>query len=430
MPERADVVVVGAGFAGLTAARELTHRGTTVTVLEARDRIGGRTWTAERLGRPLELGGTWVHWTQPHVWAEISRYQLELTRSPVPARACWHVGGQTHEGSADELFARFDPGMRAFLADSREWFEWPWEPFRRPDPDALHALDRQSVTDRIDALGLPPADRELLAGMWALNFNSPPEDGALTQALRWCAAASGSWPLMFETCATFKFAHGTKALADAIAADTDADIRLGTVVTKVRRTSTGVAVETASGETFEAGEVVVTLPQNILPSIEFEPGLPAVLRDAARAGQASKGMKTWIRVRGEVEPFIVFAGPDSPLTFGQTEYTVDGDTLLVAFGPRASALRPDDTEAVAKALALWRPDLEVVAADGHDWVADEFAGETWPMLAPGQLRALEEFRRPQGPLHFAGSGYATGWAGFVDGAIETGLTVARRLLTR
>jgi phytoene dehydrogenase-like protein len=58
-----DVVVVGAGFAGLTAARELSRRGHSVLVVEARDRIGGRTWTTERFGRTLELGGTWVHWT-------------------------------------------------------------------------------------------------------------------------------------------------------------------------------------------------------------------------------------------------------------------------------------------------------------------------------------------------------------------------------
>lgn len=58
MTERHDVVVVGAGFAGLTAARELRHRGASVLVLEARDRIGGRTWTDHRLGHDLEIGGT------------------------------------------------------------------------------------------------------------------------------------------------------------------------------------------------------------------------------------------------------------------------------------------------------------------------------------------------------------------------------------
>ena len=65
----ADVVVIGAGFAGLVAARELGRAGLDVIVLEARDRVGGRTWTDRRLGHDLELGGTWMHWVQPHAWA-------------------------------------------------------------------------------------------------------------------------------------------------------------------------------------------------------------------------------------------------------------------------------------------------------------------------------------------------------------------------
>ena len=68
--EHTDVVIIGAGFAGLTAARELRQSGHSVIVVEARDRIGGRAWLDTRLGRPLEIGGTWVHWTQPYVWAE------------------------------------------------------------------------------------------------------------------------------------------------------------------------------------------------------------------------------------------------------------------------------------------------------------------------------------------------------------------------
>src|ERR1700689_2700942 len=65
-----DVVVIGAGFAGLVAARELGRAGFGVLVLEARDRVGGRTWTDRRLGHDLELGGTWV---EPPTWAEMAR---------------------------------------------------------------------------------------------------------------------------------------------------------------------------------------------------------------------------------------------------------------------------------------------------------------------------------------------------------------------
>jgi monoamine oxidase len=420
-----DVVVVGAGFAGLTIARELRRRGVSVLVLEARDRIGGRTWTDTRLGRPLEMGGTWVHWTQPHVWAEITRYGLEITQSPVPERAYWHAAGRVQEGSPNELFGLLDPGMAAVLADSREWFDRPYEPFLREDCDAL---DERTVLDRIAALELPADQRELVEGMWALNFNAPPEVAGLTQALRWCSAASGSWQLLFEACATYKFKDGTKALADAIAADGGADIRFGTVVEAVDQDADGVTVTAASGETFRASEVVVTLPLNVLGSIRFTPGLPPLVRQAAATGQASQGLKTWIKVRGEVEPFLVFGGKDLPLTFAQTEYTHGGDTLLVAFGPEAARLRPDDGDAVTKALALWRPDLEVLDVTGHDWVADRFSGETWPMLRPGQLRHLQALQQPHGRVHLAGSDYATGWAGFVDGAIESGLRTARRLL--
>src|SRR5580700_6209968 len=83
---RADVVVIGAGFAGLVAARELGRAGLGVLVLEARGRVGGRTWTDRRLGHDLELGGTWVHWVQPHTWAEMTRYGRQVTRSPAVDR--------------------------------------------------------------------------------------------------------------------------------------------------------------------------------------------------------------------------------------------------------------------------------------------------------------------------------------------------------
>ena len=80
-PAAHDVIVVGGGFAGVTAAREAALRGRSVLLLEARDRLGGRTWTAPWEGVPIEYGGGWVHWHQPHTWSEITRAGLRVALS-------------------------------------------------------------------------------------------------------------------------------------------------------------------------------------------------------------------------------------------------------------------------------------------------------------------------------------------------------------
>jgi len=116
----ADVVVIGAGFAGLVAARELGRTGLDVLVLEARDRVGGRTWTDRRLGHDLELGGTWVHWVQPHTWAEMTRYGREITRSPAAGEAFWlGAGGARRAGTPEEFMALIADGQQAIVDDVR-----------------------------------------------------------------------------------------------------------------------------------------------------------------------------------------------------------------------------------------------------------------------------------------------------------------------
>lgn len=87
------IAIVGAGFAGLTAARELEMLGLETTIFEARDRIGGRAWTDTRMGIPLEMGATWVHWYQPHIWSEITRYKQGIYPSPHADKAYWIADG-------------------------------------------------------------------------------------------------------------------------------------------------------------------------------------------------------------------------------------------------------------------------------------------------------------------------------------------------
>lgn len=114
-----EAIVIGGGFAGMTAARDLHDAGHSVLVLEARDRLGGRTWYKpfRGNGKAVEFGGTWVapRW-QPNMGAEIERYGAELIESPVPSTFAWSLGGELTTGAnpipVDEWLA-FESAIRA-----------------------------------------------------------------------------------------------------------------------------------------------------------------------------------------------------------------------------------------------------------------------------------------------------------------------------
>lgn len=420
-----DVVVIGAGFAGLTAARELSQRGHTVTVLEGKDRIGGRTWLEDRLGRPLELGGTWVHWIQPFVWAEMGRYGIKPVAGPEFTTGYRRVDGQIVKGGAQEILALMDEANTRLLAPAREVFPLPWEPLHNP---VCTEIDRITLARAIADLDLDPQVDQLVRSFWALNFNGRLDEAAYTQALRWAAISNGDWMLMFEACATYKIAGGTRTLIEAIRADAEIDLRLSTPVTAVDQSDSTVSVTTADGARFTAAAVVLTLPLGALGGVEFSPALSAPKAKAVERGQAGRGAKLWITVKGEQERFVAFAPAESALNFVQAEYFDAGTTTLVAFGPDATAVPTDDVAAAQAMLDELVPGLEVLEVTGHDWVADQYAGETWPMHYAGHLtECFEDLQRPDGRVFLAGADYATGWGGFIDGAIESGLTAARRI---
>ncbi|WP_456284411.1 flavin monoamine oxidase family protein [Microbacterium sp. JZ101] len=423
-----EVIVVGAGFAGLTAARELTWSGKRVLLVEARDRIGGRTWFDRRLGIEIELGGTWVHWTQPYVWAELHRYGLGVVASPAPATAWWHVDGKPTVVAPDALLELMDEPNRELGAEARAVFPQPFSPLSSA-PGA--AFDARGISERIDALDLDENRRALLRAFWTLNFNGRLGEAAYTQALRWLAVANGDWRVMFEACASYKIAGGTRALAEAILADTNAELRLGAEVTAVVEGDGPSRVEFADGTHARADAVILTAPLNALSRIRFEPPLPESAGRAVSAGQIGLGTKIWFAVQGELPHFVAFGSEDDPFTFLQSEYHVDGRTIVIGFGPDARAIDASDVAAVQAAADRLVPGLAVVAATGHDWTADPLSGETWPMHRTGYLsQGLPALRAGHGCVVFAGSDVAEGWGGFIDGAIESGLSAARKVLDR
>lgn len=436
----AEVIIIGGGVTGLVAARELSQRSVDVTVLEARDRLGGRVWTREHWGRRLEIGGTWIHWTQPHVWGEVNRYGLNVTRGPALEDAYWLERNKgprkpgdpefmVHRGTAPELLDLIDRGMRDLLVDTRRWMPRPDQPTSDPD---LKQADSETVGGRLAALNLPEAEQLPNEAAWVGHLNCPPDEASYTAALRWTTAAAGSWHLMHEATAVYRIEGGVDSLVNALAKDVDADIHMSTEVTAITQNGSEVVVEAANGDRYFAQQVIVTVPLNILDDIDATPPFHESLRKVSKEGTASNGAKVWIRVKGPITPFYAYGAAELPLSVLRTEYIGEDDAILVGFGADISRIDPNDVEAVSEALKVWRDDLEVLDSTGHDWMADQYSGETWLIQRPGQLVEFhDESQRPQmgGAVQYASTDNADIWGGFIDGAIESGLRAARNILT-
>lgn len=428
-----DVVVIGAGFAGLVASRELGRAGLDVLALEARDRVGGRTWTDHRLGRDLEMGANWVHWVQPHVWAEMTRYGRGIERSPRADEAYWHgADGTPRQGTLEEFMALIDEGQQLVIDDVREAMP------RGVDPTsgAIRDLDALSIQDRFDALDLDPEARAANESVWVGHVNAPLDQVGLSSALRWVAATGGHWQLMHEASATYRVVDGMRGFADAVAADIPGEIRLDTTVVSVTQGGSGsdahAIVETADGERIRARRVISTLPANAIAGIAFEPALPEAWQRLNAETVASQGTKVWLRAKGHLPRFFAYASQHHPLSVLKAEFhetDEQGDyTILVAFGPDHTRIDLDDLAGVQAAVDAFRPGIEITEVTAHDWMTDPLSRNTWMTHRPGQLtRDLAELQRPAGAVHFATTDNADLWGGFIDGAIESGLREARRV---
>ncbi len=420
-----DAIVIGGGFAGVTAARELTLAGLDCTLIEARDRLGGRTWTRDWDGDTIELGGGWVHWHQPYAWSELKRAGQGIGESIAPELISWTVGGVRRTGTGAQRHAIARRAWNRFVEPAADALPRPHDP--QFAIAALVPFDAQTIEQRMAELGLDEEEYDVLAAELEGVASGYINDAGAASVLRLHALSGSSLELAEDAGGRYTFGAFTKGLVEAMAAQAPFAQWLSTPVDSLGAVSDGVEVRTRTGDVLRARTCVLTVPLNVLPHVGID-GLSTAKRDAIALGQASRGLKLWLRVRGESRPINTMA-PGHPFGYLMADRLLpDGGQLLVGFGRDAAAFDIDDRAAMQKSLDELHPGLEIVDAIAHDWLADEFTRGTWAIHRPGwYAHHHAAMREPEGRIVFAGSDLADGWSGYVDGAIESGLRAATQV---
>jgi len=397
------VIVVGAGFAGLACADSLVRLGHDVTVLEARDRVGGRVWSQElvpgRADTVVERGGEFVLESYDVLRGLAARLGLELA----PSGMSYYV--REPRGASSPITAEEVAAAAAGIG-----------------PSAAAAARDTTLRAFLAAAPVSAAAAEVLAARAAISW-AVSEDLLSAHVLADPVASVQPLP-------TARVAGGNQGVALALAAGLADRVRLGMPVSAVRSSADGVEV-VVGGSSTPADAVVLAVPLPLLERLDLQPSIPDVQRAAmARVvrGRAAKlhvplgraagtsavldvGRRFWCwtatDASGEVQPVVhCFSGSSGAL-----------DGLAVADGPQ---------EWVG-ALRRLRPDLGLVA-DGallSTWDDDPWAGFAYTGMGAASLPGDDELiRAPLGRVHIAGEHTGGAWAGLMEGALRSGLRAA------
>jgi monoamine oxidase len=443
------VVVVGAGFAGLTAALDLVSAGWDVVVLEARDRVGGRVHTLRAPfsgGLHAETGGESIDDDHADLLAMVARFGLKTEHRPADKEAGGVVfaGGRrvptstylsAQDGKVVDDYLRFGDALDA-LGEGVD----PAHPERA---ERAEELDRTDLGSFISAQHLVPPAELLVRAEQRGEFNAEPGQVSLLFAAQQSAAGAESRVGGAET---MRIAGGNSLLTEAMAAELGSRLRPSSPVTAVDWDRGGVRVTTGGGRSVDAAWLVVATPFMPLRSVRFTPSLPAGLAGAVaglRLGSAAKVVteyrqRFWVGPDGTGTGFTV---TDLPYGIGwesTDSYLSDPGSpgILAQFitgtaAARAAAL--SDAERIADFGAqldqVWPegPGVKSPNAATVAWANEPYSGGGYAVWEPGQMMKLwEPIRSGMGPIRFAGE-HTEGRAGYMDSAVRSGHRVAAEI---
>lgn len=439
-----EVIIVGAGFAGLTAARELRRAGQSVVVLEADDRVGGRTKAATLAGETIDIGGQWVGPTQTHLLALAKDYGVRVVPQYADGENIIDIAGRMARyrgetpGLADADLAEFGAAVGVLeAAAARLPVPRPW---LAPEAAEWDALTVESWL-LANVPGKPA--RELFRGLIRAVMSSEAADVSLLALLSYMASAGGLEALIATRggAQDSLFEGSVWSIASKIADELGDAVVLGAPVSKIEQDAKGVTVTSARG-IWRARRVIVTAPPAMAARIIYEPPLPAQrdgLTQRMPLGNVIKVALAYDR------PFWREQGLSGLVISDKTEFGpwFDRGTrltkggALVGFFDGAPARRwADRTSADRRARVL--DDLAQYFGEAARHPVD-YVEEVWTrspyhrggyvsVPGPGVLTGFgPAILEPVGRIHWAGTETADAWTGYIDGAIRSGKRAAKEV---
>ena len=455
-PKKADVVVVGAGLAGLTAARTIARAGRSVVVLEARERVGGRTWNRPVTGGSyIDAGAEFVGPTQDRIKALANAVGVETFPTYNTGNNVYWKDGkrETYAAAGPTGIAPPDPAYLPDIVQIVEKLnsmaaevdvEAPWQ--------AKEALewDSETFSTWLKANEANPDFMRLATSATQAIFGQEPRDLSLLYVVFYTAASgneanTGTFERNFQTAGGAqeeRFAGGSQQVSLRVAAELGSSVVLNAPVQQITQTAKGVRVK-ATGGSVSAKLAIVAIPPTLAGRISYEPLLP-VLRDqlTQRAPMGSYAKVDAVyetpfwRAEGLTGQAVSVNGPVR-VTFDSTPKEGSPGILLGFIGGTDArgwyGLPPEARKrAVLDNLADYfgeqaRNPLEYIE---NDWAEERFSrGDPVAGLPPGVLLDFgTALRAPAGRIHWAGTETSDFWVGYMDGAVRSGERAAAEVL--